>query len=163
MATRLPLVLGADGMPQQLQSGDSISSAVSTVSVRSVTNGESGTAITFGMPVYASAADTVKRAQANAKSTALLAGLVFDATVAAGAAGNIASSGILVGTASQWDAVVTGESGGLTFNTIYFVDPANVGKLTSTPPATPGQCNTVVGRAISTTELELAIGLPILL
>jgi len=163
MATRVPLVLGADGQIQQLQAGDNITSPVNTPSIRSVTNGESATALVIGMPVYASAADAVKRAQANAKTTSLLAGLVYDVSIAAGAAGNIAQSGILVATAAQWDAVVTGESGGLTFNTNYFLDPANVGKLTATPPTTVGQCNTLVGRAISTTELEILLNQPILL
>lgn len=163
MAIRQPLVIGADGLPQQLQSGDSIASPTNTPSVRAITNGESTVAITLGMPVYASAADTVKRAQANAKTTSKIAGLVFDATIAAGAVGNIAQSGVLVGTTAQWDAVVTGQSGGLTFGSLYFLDPANAGKLTTTAPTTTGQCNTFVGTALSATELELQIAQPILL
>ena len=163
MTIRLPLVLGADGLPQQLQSGDAISAPMDTPSIRSVANGESSAAITFGMPVYSSAADTVKRAQANAKATSKVTGLVYDATIASSANGNIAQSGILIGTAAQWDAVVTGQTGGLTFNSTYFLDPANVGKLTTTPPGTAGQCNVVIGTAISPTELELQIAQPILL
>ena len=162
MTVRSPLVLGPDGLAQQLQSGDSISSPTNTPSIRSVSNGDS-VALVFGAPVYASAADTVKRAQANAKSTSKVTGLVYDPTVAASANGNIAQSGVMVGTTAQWDAVVTGENGGLSFNGTYFLDPANVGKLTTAPPTTAGQCNVVIGTAISPTELELQIAQPILL
>ena len=162
MTIRLPLVLGADGLPQQLQSGDSITSPTNAPSIRAVTNAESSAALTFGMPVYASAADSVKRAQANAKTTSKLAGLVYDATIAAAAVGNVAQSGVLVGTTTQWDAVA-GTTGGLSFGTVYFLDPANVGKITATPPATVGQVNVVVGTALSATELEMAITLPVLL
>lgn len=162
MAIKSPLVLGSDGQIQQLQSGDTLGAPTNTPSIRSVTNGESSAGLTIGMPVYASAADGVKRAQANAKSTSQLAGLVYDATIAAGASGNIAQSGVLVATTAQWDAVA-GTTGGLTFNTNYFLDPVNPGKITSTVPTTAGQCNVLVGRAISTTELELIMAQPILL
>ncbi len=165
MAIRLPLVLGNDGLTQQLQSGDSISAPVNTPSIRAVANGEASAGLVFGMPVYASAADTVKRAQANAKSTGAVIGLVADASIAAAANGNMAENGVLVGLTAQWDAVVTGQSGGLTFNAIYFLDPANVGKLTTTVPSGNGTgvVNTKIGRAISSTELELDIRDPILL
>lgn len=162
MALKIPLVLGSDGLPQQLQSGDTVTAAASTYTSRAVTNGESSSAIVIGAPVYASAADTVKRAQANAKATSKLAGLGLDASVAAAATGNIITSGILIATTTQWDAVA-GTTGGLTFGTYYFVDPANPGKITSTAPTTAGQCVTLVGMALSATELELDIQPPILL
>ena len=162
MTLRIPLVLGADGLPQQVQSGDTISATVSTASVRAVTNNESAAAITIGMPVYAFAADGVKRAQGNAKATSRVAGLVFDASIAAAGVGNIAQSGILIATTIQWDAVA-GTTGGLIFNTTYFLDSATAGKITATPPSTVGQCNVVIGVAISTTELEIQISQPILL
>lgn len=162
MTLRTPLVLGSDGLPQQLQAADSILSAAATYTSRSVTNGEASSAIVIGAPVYASAADTVKRAQANAKATAKLAGLGLDASFAAGAAGNIITGGILVATTTQWDAVA-GTTGGLAFGTEYFLDPATAGKITATPPSTVGQCNVLVGIALSTTELELQITPPILL
>jgi hypothetical protein len=104
----------------------------------------------------------VKRAQANAKATSKLAGLGLDASVAAGGTGNIITSGVLVATTTQWDAVA-GTTGGLAFGTLYFVDPANPGKITSTVPTTAGQTVTLVGIALSTTELELTIQPPILL
>ena len=165
MTIRAPLVLGNDGLPQQLQSGDSIAAPMNTPSIRAQTNGESSAAMPFGTPVYTSAADTVKRGQGNAKNTGTITGIVYDASIAAGANGNIAENGVLVGTTAQWDAVVTGQTGGLTFGLPYFVDPANIGKLTTTVPSGNGTgvVNTKIGRAISSTELELDIRDPILL
>ena len=162
MTLRAPIVIGSDGLPQQLQAGDTITVAANTPSIRSVTNGEASAAITIGMPIYASAADTVKRAQANGKATSRLAGVGYDSTIASSGVGNIAQSGVLIATTGQWDAVAN-TAGGLIFNTVYFVDPATPGKITSTPPTTVGQCVVVVGTAISSTELELQIGQPILL
>lgn len=162
MAIRQPLVIGADGLPQQLQSGDTISAPTNAPSLNSITNGESSAAIVIGMPVYAFASDSVKRAQANAKSTSRLVGLVYDVTIAAGATGAIAESGILVATTGQWDAVA-GTTGGLVFNTDYFLDPATPGKLTSTPPTSVGQCNVLAGRAASATEMHILLRDPILL
>ena len=162
MTIRTPLVLGADGLPQQLQSGDAISSAVTAVTVRQVTNAEASAALTIGTPVYATAADAVKRAQANAKATSQLAGLCYDNSIAAAGVGNIVSAGILVATTAQWDAVA-GTTGGLIFGTRYFLNPTTVGLLTSTVPTTTGQSLTLVGIALSTTELELQIATPILL
>lgn len=162
MSLRKPLVVGTDGLAQQLQAGDSIDAGTVTSQTRSVTNGEGSAAIVIGAPVYANAADTVKRAQANAKSTSKLAGLGFDASTAAAAAGNIIFGGILVATTGQWDAVA-GTTGGLAFGTYYFLDPATAGKITATVPTTVGQCVTLVGLALSTTELELMLEPPILL
>ena len=163
MTTRQPLVLGADGLPQQLQPGDTISAPTNTPSIRAVANGEASASLAWGAPVYASAADTVKRAIASAKSTSGVIGLVYDPTIASGANGYIAQSGFMVGTTTQWDSVVTGQAGGLTFGALYFLDPANIGKLTTTVPTQTGTVNVLVGRALSTTELDLTIQPPILL
>lgn len=162
MATRAPLVLGDDGLPQRLQAVDNLSVAATAVEVTTQINGESSAAIVIGAPVYASAAGTVKRAQANAKSTSGVIGLGYDASTAAAASGNIQCSGTVTATTTQWDAVA-GTTGGLTFSTLYFLDPSTPGKITATPPTTTGQCNVLVGRAISATELDLQITPPILL
>ncbi|GBU19361.1 hypothetical protein AwMethylo_35760 [Methylobacterium sp.] len=154
-------MLGDDGLPQQLQSGDAISVPTNAPSLRPAINGES-VAIPFGTPVYASTGTGVKRGQANAKATAKIIGLVYDANVAAGATGSVAQGGILTGTTAQWDTVA-GTTGGLAFGTYYFLDAANPGKLTATAPTTAGQVNVCVGSALSSTELEVDIELPILL
>jgi len=143
--------------------GGGTSALTNTPSIRTVTNGEAFAELILGAPVYASAADTVMRAQANSFAAATLVGLCYDNAIAAGALGNIASSGVLVGIAAQWDAVVTGASGGLAFGAMYFLDPANPGMLTSTPPTAAGQMITRVGTALSATELELSLGVPIAL
>lgn len=162
MALKTPLVLGSDGLAQQLQSGDTIATAGAIYTSRSITNNEGAATLVIGAPAYAFAADGVKRAQANAKSTAKVAGLGLDASIAAAGVGNIITSGILVATTAQWDAVA-GTTGGLAFGTYYFLDPATAGKITATVPTTVGQCVTMIGLAISTTELELDIQPPILL
>ena len=161
MALRLPLVM-VSGMIQQLQSGDAISVAASQYSNRVATNGESSVALTAGMVVYVSGAGAVKRAQANSAATAGAAGLWMDASTAAAGSGNYAAAGVATATTTQWDAVA-GTTGGLVANTVYFLDPATPGKLTGTSPSAVGQLVTVIGRALSTTELELLFELPILL
>ena len=162
MTIRQPLVLGSDGLPQQLQAGDSLNAPTNTPSIRPCINGEASTSLVLGMPVYASATGTVKRARANAKTTSKLVGLCYDSSIAFGAIGNIAQDGVLIGSTAQWDAVA-GTTGGLVFGTAYFLDAATPGKLTSTAPTIVGQCNTFIGMALSTTELVIELELPILL
>lgn len=161
MAIKIPLVI-TNGIIQQLQSGDTILSATSTASIRSFTNGEGAAAIVIGAPVYISANDTMKRAQANAVSTSKVIGLGYDISTAAAAAGNVAINGTLTATTGQWDAVA-GTTGGLVFNTTYYLDPATVGKITGTAPTTVGQTVVSIGIASSTTELEIDIQAYILL
>lgn len=162
MALRKPLVIGDDGLPQALQAGDAISVPMNAPSLRPATNGESATALPFGTPVYASSSSAVKRGQANAKATAKIVGLVYDASVAASAIGSVAQGGILTGTTAQWDAVA-GTTGGLAVGAYYFLDAATAGKITATAPVVAGQVNVCIGSALSSTELEVDIELPILL
>jgi hypothetical protein len=161
MATRKPLVLGDDGLIQQLQAGDDIGVVVpDDLSVRTQINGESSASLVICTPVYNNAAGSVKKAKADAKATAAVVGLVYATSIAAAASGHIITSGVLGATTAQWDAV-TGGSGGLVFNTLYFLDATTAGMLTSTVPASG--CNVLVGRALSATELELNIQQPVLL
>ena len=162
MASRKPLVIGSNGLPQQLQSSDSLAITVTTAPIKQYLNGEASAAIVIGTPVYISAAGTMKRAQANTASTSRIAGLGYDTSTAAAASGNIQTSGILTATTTQWDAVA-GTTGGLVFNTDYFLDPTTPGKLTSNAPITTGQVNVYVGTAESTTDLNINIQQPILL
>jgi hypothetical protein len=161
MTTRLPLVI-VNGQIQQLQSGDQIIAPLATSDVRTLTNGEGSAAIVIGAPVYISAAATVKRAQANAAATAKVIGLAYDVSTASSAAGQICVGGVLVATTAQWDAVA-GTSGGLAAGTTYYLDPSNVGKITSTAPSTAGQLVVPVGVAHSTTDMEVLPQMPILL
>jgi hypothetical protein len=155
-----PLVLNG-GQIEQLQSGDTLDATVAEIEVLTQTNGESG-AIVIGTPVYSSAVDTVKKAEANASGTVEVLGLVKSVSIANGTTGSIQTTGVLVATTAQWDAVA-GTTGGLTFNTVYFLDPATAGKITATAPTTGGQYVVRIGKAISSTELVIQPGEPILL
>lgn len=157
MATRLPLVIVA-GQIEQLQAGD-------TLDIRSdqfqLINDEASP-IVIGAPVYSDANGGVKKAQANAAGTKDVVGLVAQTSIANGVAGAIVINGLLTATTAQWDAV-TGDSGGLTFKSLYYLDPATAGKLTKTAPSTTGQYVAVVGEAISTVDMKVNVLLTILL
>ncbi len=109
-----------------------------------------GSTLPIGTPVYSSAAGSVDKAKSDALSTSVLIGLVADPDgIATAVKGAIATSGLLRATTGQWDAR-TGASGGLTFNSTYYIDAATAGKLTAVAPATFA---TPVGVAMSTTEM----------
>lgn len=162
MAIRKPLVIVA-GQVQQLQAGDQLSAGVALADTRALTNGEAAASMPIGTPGYVSGAGAAKRAQANALATADVVGLVYDpAGIANGASGDFVVDGVVSATTAQWDAV-TGQVGGLTPGSAYFLDPATPGKLTSTPPSAVGQVVTRVGIALSDTDFDVRIGEPILL
>jgi len=162
MATKIPLVLGADGNIQQLQTGDSIVIATANTDVVTMTNGEA-TAAVIGAPVYVSSADTFMRAQANASASSKAWGMVYDSpNIANGASGSVATDGIVTATTTQWDAV-TGQSGGLTPGSDYFLSAATEGQMTTTPPSTVGQYVVKLGKALSSTKFDLSVDSPILL
>lgn len=160
MALRKPLVL-VDGNVQQLQAGDTLDAVAAEVDIVTMTNGNAGS-IVIGTPVYPDSPGSVDLAQANASGTVNLLGFVKDATIVSAASGSIQTDGILAATTGQWDAV-TGDTGGLTAGTVYWLDPTTAGKLTTTAPTSVGQYVVRVGQAISTTELEISIEPPILL
>ena len=59
-------------------------------------------------------------------------------SISNGLSGVIATGGPLTASTAQWDAI-TGQVGGLTPNTRYYLDPTTAGKLTITAPITAGQ------------------------
>lgn len=120
----------------------------------SATNQEAGN-IVIGTAVYVFGAGQVKKANANAVGTKTSIGLVFDTTVATTAAANIVIAGSLTATTVQWDAV-TGQSGGLTTGSVYYLSNATAGNLTTTAPTTGFNCP--IGVALSTTIMVLQIG-----
>lgn len=161
MTVRSPIVIGANGLFQQLQSGDTLNVPTSGANTIAMINNEVG-AIVIGTPVYAQAAGAVKKALASAAATSKVEGLIYDVSIAASGSGQMATSGLLTATTAQWDAVA-GTTGGLTFNTNYFLSPTTAGQLTATPPATVGQNVVRIGRALSTTTMMLDIQDEILL
>lgn len=160
MASRKPLVI-INGQIQQLQAGDTLDASVSEVDVVAMQNGNAAP-ITIGQPVYVKAASSVDLAQASASGTVEVLGLVRETSIAAAATGVIQTDGVLAATTAQWDAV-TGGTGGLTAGTVYFLSAATAGKLTTSAPTSTGQYVVRIGKAISTTEMEITIGQPILL
>ncbi len=154
MTLRKPLVI-ISGIVQQISSSDTLDAVVSEVDAVIKQNGNAG-AIVCGCPVYVKSATTYDKAQANAGTTAGMLGFQKDVSVAAGGNGTIQTDGILALTTAQWDAI-TGGSGGLAFGTVYYLDPATAGKITATAPSTVGQYVVPVGRALSTTELDISI------
>jgi hypothetical protein len=145
------LIVVVGGQVQQLQAGDSIASPITI----SQTNDEAG-AVVIGQAVYNDVAGGVKKAQANAAATQKVLGLVSDVTVATGQPVNVQTSDILTATTVQWDAV-TAQSGGLTPNTDYFLDPAAPGRLTTTATSTTGQYLRRVGYALSTVDMDIRV------
>lgn len=123
-------------------------------SVVNATNGEAAS-IAIGKAVYISGADTIRLANANAAGTKNVIGLVFDASIAAAATGAISTSGVVTATTGQWDAV-TGQTGGLTSGSKYYLSNSTAGNLTTTPPTTGYVCP--VGFALSTTKMVINIG-----
>lgn len=160
MAVRKPIVI-VDGYLQQIQSGDTLDAVVSEVDVVELTNNEVG-AIVIGTPVYVAGAGIVEKAQADAFGTVEVLGLVRATSIGASSSGEIITDGILTATTGEWDTV-TGDSGGLTAGTIYYLDPDTAGMLTTTAPTTGGDYVVRIGKALSTTELEITITQPILL
>lgn len=116
----------------------------------------SGSTMVICEPVYVSGNLTVSKARANAAGTSRGVGLVLATSIANSATGLIQTSGIFEATTGQWDTV-TGQSGGLTPNTVYYLSAATAGRLTTTAPSTSGQFVLPMGIAVSTTRFKLAV------
>lgn len=160
MPPRRPLVI-INGVIQQLPAIDTLDAPVSEVDLVNMSNG-SAAAMVIGSPVYVSAPNAVLLARANASGTTETLGLIREASVAAAAAGAVQTDGILTATTAQWDAV-TGQTGGLTSGSVYFLSATTAGRLTVTAPTAVGEFVARVGRAISTTALDISVAPPILL
>ena len=158
MAARKPLVI-INGQTQQLPSGDTLDASVSEIDVVSLSNANASSQ-PIGTPVYISAADSCQPARANASGTCDVTGFVRDTLIATSTSGSIQTDGILTATTAQWDAV-TGGTGGLTAGATYFLSASAAGQITATAPTASGQYVTRLGKAISTTSLEISIQPPI--
>ncbi|MDR2221020.1 MAG: hypothetical protein LBE24_10665 [Methylobacillus sp.] len=155
MAVRNPLVI-INGQVQELPSSDTMPGGTSSESyVVKLTNGESGN-VARGTPVYISSADTVKKAQANASATRIVAGLVADASIAGAAVGSVQTDGVITAATAEWDAV-TGQSGGLTPGARYFLDAEAAGQITTDAPTDAGDYVHLIGLALSATDMDLEI------
>lgn len=65
-------------------------------------------------------------------------------------------------TRAQWDAVVTGQSGGLTPRTVYYLSSTEPGKMVTDPPSAGGTYIMRVGVAKDAMTLYVQPGIPIL-
>lgn len=155
MPLRKPLVI-INGQVQQISNLDTLDAVLAEVDQISMTNAEAG-AIIIGTPTYVFSANNVKKAQANSATAANVLGLVRDVSVAASGAASIQTDGQVTATTAQWDAV-TGGTGGLTAGSTYYLSATTAGQLTTAAPSTSGQYVIRIGKAISTTIMDISIG-----
>lgn len=135
----------------RVTSASLIDDAATTIDMQN----DAGAAITIGQAVYVSAAGQVKLAVANAPTTKNVVGLAFSTSTANGATGKVITAGSLTASTVQWDAV-TGQSGGLTAGSTYYLSNATAGRITTTPPSSGYIAP--IGIAASSTVLVLNIG-----
>jgi len=140
-----------------VSANDTITITADEASSEPVSN-NSGDTISIGMAVYVSGANAITAAQANAESTSKVIGLAQE-EIADSATGNIITEGLLSLTTGQWDAL-TGDSGGLTAGTTYYLDDATAGHITGTKPTGSGNYVTKLGTAIDETTLVVDLELP---
>lgn len=150
MALVKPLVL-VSGKVQRLQAGDTLDATVSNPEVITLTVGAGNWVI--GAPLYMSAANTGTNAKADAEATSQVIGLAKESATAAATA-TVITDGVIELTTAQWDAIC-GTTGGLVYNTPYYLDAGTAGKLTGTA-ATSGYSVQVI-RGISTTVAKIEI------
>lgn len=104
-------------------------------------------------------ARTVVPGRANATASSFVVGLAAETGIV-GHNVTLQTHGILTLTIAEWDAV-TGGSGGLVRDTLYYLTAGfQEGRITSTPPSTPGEFIVQVGMALSATDLLVQIGPP---
>jgi hypothetical protein len=150
MAILKPLVL-KNGRIERLQDGDSLDTSADRLQ-RTFTS-----ATSICMAVYVDGPGSVEKAQANVIGTVDVLGLAAE-TVGAASSGGVVTNGQVTATTGQWDNV-TGQSGGLTTGSLYFLSAADAGEILvegSQPNAT-GEFVKRIGQALSTTEMEVRI------
>jgi hypothetical protein len=132
------------------------STDVQTVSVISDHN----QALVAGTPVYSKSNGHVDAAKADDSNTLIVVGLVKGAPLIPNSPGSIQTGGSLTLSTSQWD-VVTGQSGGLSPGSRYFLSDTDAGKLTTDTPSSVGSYITPVGRAVTATTLLINLESPV--
>ena len=153
MSKKKPLVI-TNGQIERLQSGDRLD-----LSNSATKQNNTGNTINIATPVYVSGTSNAIMAQADSQNTVRVAGLA-ESTTNNGDPIEVISDGVFVATTGEWDAV-TGDSGGLTPGSDYWLSAATAGELTTTAPDATGNFVQRVGHALSATELEIEVGQPI--
>ncbi len=129
--------------------------ATSTVNMTNVDTGS----VVIATPVYTFGSGTFKKGKANTQASIRLVGLAAS-TIAQDSSGSIQTDGVVTASTGEWDAL-TGDSGGLTSDTKYYLSETEAGKLKTIPP-TSGYV-VPVGYAVSTTQLKLNLNTIVLL
>jgi len=114
-----------------------------------------------GSPVYAKNTGRFGLAQGDSFPQARFAGFSTE-TTAPTVAATVVTGGPLELTAAQWDAI-TGQIGGLTPGAPYFLSTTTAGAITTSPPSGTGVFSAKVGKAVTSTTLDVDPRNPILL
>jgi len=150
MALRKPLVV-IQGQKQELPAGDTLDAPVTGVGVSQMTNGNAG-AISKGQVVYINGANSVDLAKADALGTSNPTyRFVRSSSIAPAAIGDIQHDGVLDGFT------------GLTPGAKQCLSAATAGLRTEVAPTGAGEVVILLGKAISTTEIEIEISDTVLL
>lgn len=128
-------------------------SGTATATSSALTNND-GATVNIATTVYSDTSGTFKKARANADATSKPIGILA-ATTNNAASGSVVTHGEITATTGQWDAV-TGQSGGLTAGSRYYLSESTAGNLSTTAPTTGYYVE--VGVALSTTKLKVNIG-----
>jgi hypothetical protein len=83
-------------------------------------------------------------------------------SIGAALAGPLQNGGVFTMPTASWDAIC-GTSGGLTFNTVYYLSPTTAGFYTSVAPTTTGQFVVPVLVGLSPTQAQITLIPPIAL
>ena len=159
MALRKPLV-NMGGRVQELPPGDQIDIELDSIKL---TNKDSVTIVKLSIvSLHGTEESSVKLALADTFVNGHVLGIATE-SMAVDAQGIIQTDGLISGSVSEWDARIEGGSAtGLTFGAIYYVSKTELGKITTVPPVAPGVISRV-GRAVSSTVLDINIDYPIVL
>jgi len=163
MAIKRPIVLGTTGRKELLSSSDQLDLGALNLNGVAFVN-TSGATILAGTPVFLRGNNIVLSDQTAGESTSWVQGLVTS-SVEDSEDGVMQFAGVLTLTTQQWDAVV-GTTGKLNENARLWLSTTQEGRLVHTLPSISGSTGKyllVVGRAISSTSMELAISARVLL
>ena len=114
--------------------------------------------IKIGYPVYLKTSGHVDPAQANDPGTAQVAGISISDTEA-----TFACKYITEGRVQRTDWTEVAGTALLSAGATYFLDPLVAGRITTTAPVSSGHYVVRVGRAVTSSTLDVEIELPILL
>ena len=115
------------------------------------------TVVQYATPVYVSGPGIVGAAKADAAGTSLVVGLSCrEVDVAGGNTYVTPTSGLVDFPTQIWDGV-TGQTGGLTPGSAYYLSAATVGKLTTTAPSGGADFIVLIGIARDPTTIILNI------